>query len=238
GVRVVLLGEYVLNRFFKELINIPKDMIIEQSNFHINTLKKLSKSYNITIIAPIILYHDKNFYKTIAKISPNSINYYYQQFFINYDHWNEEKFFAKKVHEVKSPLIFNIDNVKFALMFGFELHFDLMWRDVLTKKVDCVLLPTVTSFDSLPRWREIIKTRAFLNSCYILRANRIGEFQDSENSWKFYGDSLFCSPNGEIINNLTDKEEILLEEIDLEYIKECRKSWGFYNQVKKATNHE
>ena len=71
--------------------------------------------------------------------------------------------------------------------------------------------------------------RAFLNSCYILRANRIGQFEDTitKTLWNFYGDSLFTSPNGEIIDCLGDKEELLIAEMDKKYLKEIRDCWKF-----------
>ena len=44
GCKVVVLGEYLLNRFFKELEKTPISMIKEQSDHHLKTLKVLSKS--------------------------------------------------------------------------------------------------------------------------------------------------------------------------------------------------
>jgi len=48
-ISLVLLGEYNLNSFFKELENMSKMMIKEQSKHKIMILKELSKEYDITI---------------------------------------------------------------------------------------------------------------------------------------------------------------------------------------------
>ena len=72
----------------------------------------------------MIIVKQKKPYKVIVKFSPKSISYYYQQLLINYPHWNEEKFFANPITKIKSPLIFKVDNVKLAVMAGFEIHFD------------------------------------------------------------------------------------------------------------------
>jgi predicted amidohydrolase len=73
----------------------------------------------------------------------------------------------------------------------------------------------------------MLKTRAFLNSCYILRANRVGEYQMESSTWKFYGDTLWVKPNGEIEDSLGEKEELLLGELDQGYLEEIRRSWAF-----------
>jgi len=231
--KVVVLGEYLLNRFFKELENTPIGMIKEQSDHHIKMLKAMAQEYGVTIIAPLIIVKKKQPYKTIVKFSPTSVSYYYQQILINYKHWNEEKFFANDIAELKAPMIFTIEGFKFAVMAGFELHFDAFWQDVMAKNVDAVLLPTVSTFESHERWRELIKMRAFINSCYIIRANRIGEYVEDELSWNFYGDSLVVNPNGEIENHLGNQEELLMIDLDKKMVKEVRKSWGFKEALQK-----
>ncbi len=233
GCKVVVLGEYLLNRFFKELENTPIGMIKEQSDHHIKTLKALAAEYDINIIAPLVIIKKKQAYKTIVRFSPSSTSYYYQQILINYKHWNEEKFFANEIAPLKAPMIFTIDGFKFAVMAGFELHFDSFWQDLMSKNVDAVLLPTVSTFDSHERWRELIKMRAFTNSCYIIRANRIGEFADDKCNWNFYGDSLVVSPLGEIENHLGNQEELLMIDLDKKAVKAAKKSWGFKEALQK-----
>ena len=231
--KLLLLGEYVTNHFFKELTTIPKSMIKEQTVKHIEILKRLSKEYNLTVVAPIIEVKNSKFYKKAIKISPKSTSYYMQQILINYPHWNEEAFFANPIEPLKEPLTFNIENFKIAVIFGFEMHFDLLWEYISKKRVDLVLLPTASTFGSKERWRDIITTRAFLNNCYILRANRVGDFIEDDIKWHFYGDSMLVNPDGEIEMVLDDKESMLIEPILKQEITDSRRSWGFYNQLKK-----
>lgn len=46
-------------------------------------------------------------------------------------------------------------------------------------------------------------------------------------TWKFYGDTLWVKPNGEIEDSLGEKEELLLGELDQGYLEEIRRSWAF-----------
>ena len=231
--KLLLMGEYVLNHFFKELINMPKEMVREQTISHLSTLKRLSKEYDITLVAPIVEVKGNKYFKKIVKISPKSCSYYTQQILINYPHWNEEKFFSNPIEPLKEPLIFNIDNFKVGVIAGFELHFDKLWEYMHKKRVDLVLLPTVSTFGSKYRWRDIITTRAFLNNCYVLRANRVGDYIDEEARWHFYGESMLVNPDGGIDMKLEDRESMLIEPIYKSNLANSRRAWAFMAHLKK-----
>jgi len=230
-VKIILLGEYVLNHFFKELSQIPIKMVEEQTQKHTDLLRKYALKYDIVFIAPIILIKKDKYLKTIVKITPKSINYYEQQILIPYKHWNEKKFFANPIKPIKSPMTFKLNGFRIMVMGGFELHFDPFWQKITEQKIDLVMIPTASTFGSHNRWREIIKTKSFLHGCYILRANRLGEFQEDEVKWKFYGDSMLVEPSGDVYMMLEDKESMLIETINKEVIKEHRKNWGFQKEL-------
>lgn len=233
NVQVLLLGEYILNPFFKELEQMSMSMIKEQADHQIKILKELSSTYNMTIIAPLVIVKKQKAYKTVAKFAPNSTSYYQQQLLINYSHWNEEKFFENEIKELQSPMVFNIDGFKFAIMSGFELHFDELWMQLSGKNIDAVLLPSVSTFESYERWKNLILSRSFTHNCYILRANRIGEYQDKEHTWQFYGDSVLASPNGELLSHLGNKEELMIVDISHSEVVNSRRSWGFKDMINK-----
>jgi len=218
--KLILLPEYVLNRFFKEIEKIPISFIKIQTNHQLKHLKNLSQIYSVPIIAPLVKIVKDKKYKIIAKITGDKIKYYYQQVYIPYSHWREDKFFDKNE---STPLIFSIDGIKFGVMFGFEAHIEKFWQFFNEKNVDCVLIPSVGTFNSHQRWLNILKTKAFLNHKYVIRANRIGSFED----WEFYGKSFGIDPEGEILNILGNKEEIGIFNINKEKVKEAKREWKF-----------
>lgn len=233
GVKLLLLGEYILNPFFKELEHLSISMIKEQAEYQTKVLKELSTTYDMTIIAPLILAKKNKLYKTVAKFAPSSTSYYNQQILINYSHWNEEKYFANEIKELSSPLVFKVNGFKFALMSGFELHFDEIFAPLKEKNIDCILVPSVSTFGSYERWKALATTRAFTNNCYVLRANRIGEYSQDEFDWKFYGDSFLASPNGEILEYLGNKEELMIVDMNHSEVIQSRKLWGFKEMINK-----
>jgi predicted amidohydrolase len=227
NVKVLVLGEYLLNSFFKELETMSVAMIKEQSEHQTKILKELSLTYAMTIIAPLIIVKKKQLYKSIVKFSPTSISYYYQQILINYPHWNEAKFFANETTFLKAPMVFSVDGFKFAVMSGFEMHVDKLWAMASSKNVDAVIVPSVSTFESAPRWKNLAQMRAFTHNCYVLRANRIGEYKENEYTWQFYGDSFLIDPSGEVVNELGNKEELMIVDLSHSEAREAKKNWGF-----------
>jgi predicted amidohydrolase len=233
---LILLGEYVLNHFFKELEKMPVNMIKDQSEHHLGVIKELSKKYEIVVVAPLVQIKNKTCYKTIVKVTPKTTHTYYQQILIDYAHWDEAKFFANEVRPLEDPMVFTHEGVRFGVIGGFELHFNWFFDRLRARDVDVLLLPTAATFESHNRWREILKTRAFLHNIYILRANRVGEYLDREIKWKFYGDSMLITPMGEVDNLLEDKESLMVVTIDRKEVREAKRLWGFEKQLKKRQN--
>jgi len=229
--KLILFGEYVLNHFFKELEKMPVNMIKDQSEHHLMVIKELSRKYDIVVVAPFVQVKNGVCYKTIVKVAPKTTHTYYQQILIDYNHWNEAKYFANEVKELEDPFVFTLEGVRFACLGGFELHFNWFFDRLNDRDVDVLLLPTVATFESLQRWREILKTRAFLHNIYILRANRVGEYFDKEIKWKFYGDSMLINPMGEIENLLEDKESLMVVTVDRKEVREAKKLWGFRKKL-------
>lgn len=230
--RIMLFGEYVLNHFFRDIEKMSENMVKLQSKKHMKMLKRLAIEYDMIFIVPIVLVSKKQYHKTIAKITPDDIDFYHQQILIPYKHWDEKSFFANAIAPLKDPMIFKYNGFRIAVMAGFELHFDHFWECVRRRKVDLVMLPTASTFGSHERWTELIKSRAFIYGCYILRANRLGEFVDGDIEWKFYGDSMLVNPEGEVEMILEDKESMLLEGISKRATREHREAWGFDKELR------
>ncbi len=229
NIKLLVLGEYLLNSFFKELKFMSIEMIKEQSVHQIKILRELSIKYDLVIIAPLVTVKKNKPYKTIIKFAPDFVSYYYQQILINYSHWNEKRFFANDITKLNSPLIFSLEGLKFAVISGFEIHVDKLWTLALKKNIDIVIIPSVSTFESSSRWRAIAITRALTHNCYVLRVNRIGEYKDGEYMWKFYGDSFLVDPNAQITNHLGNSEGLMIDEIKHSEVIKARRSWGFKN---------
>lgn len=236
GVKIVVLGEYILNSFFSELKNMQQNLILEQTNHKIEIFEKLSKRYDLIIIAPIILVKQDKIFKVVAKFSPTKTIFTEQNFLIPYSHWNEAGFFSNLQDYKKLKfLTFAFEKIKFGVMFGYEAHFDASWEFMRKNGVECVLMPVANTFETNERWNELLKMRAFTNSMQILRANKIGKAKFSKDEiYDFYGYSSNYGADGNLINFLKNEEGILEVEISKKQIQEIAKNWKFkeiYNKI-------
>lgn len=79
-------------------------------------------------------------------------------------------------------------------------------------------------------WRTIQRGHAIANGVYVAAVNRIGLEQVSPESpgIEFWGSSFIADPQGVVLAEAsTDKEEILLADIDLSHLEEIRRNWPF-----------
>lgn len=228
GVKLIALGEYVLNNFFTDLKNMPEQMIKEQSKVKIKALKEYSQNYNLCIIAPVIIPNKKGFKKTCVIANNGRLKYYDQQVLMPYSHWNEAEFFNNEKKPIKLNT-FKLEGLKIGVLFGYEIHFDEFF--IKANDLDLLILPTANTYNSNLRWTEIIKTRAFLKNINILRINRIGASEVNELEWNFYGNSFLCNGYGEIVQELAGNEEVLI--CDVEKSNEAAKFWKFKEMSKE-----
>jgi len=236
GASIAVLSEYVLNSFFKELVKMPKYMIKEQSKHKIEALEQFSVTYNLTIIAPIVIVDKDKIYKCLGKFSKDGSFFTNQEFLIDFDHWDEDGYFDNEANSIVKPMVFSHNGFKIGAINGFEMHFDSIWQALCKEKVDIVLLPSVSTFGSNQRWNEVLKTRAFLNNVYIIRVNRVGKYDDNEGSlWKFYGNTYLVNPDGQIENTLGEKENYMIVDIHKKEINDARENWGFQKQLQKRS---
>ncbi|WP_334092115.1 carbon-nitrogen hydrolase family protein [Helicobacter typhlonius] len=224
-VQIVAFSEYVFQPFFRD-----SDPKIFHSNYAkiLKSLHKLSIKYKLTLIVPLIVSEDNKLYKSIAFIEGEKAHFYYQQRLIGYPHWNEKAFFDNALPKSpKTPFVFEKDGLKFAIIAGFEIHFDEIWLKLKQTRVDVVIMPCSNTFETKERWRILCQARAFSNSMAILRINSIDELSYDEAQWKFYGDSLFVGANGEIEDSLEEHEGVMIIELNMEHIREIQQAWGF-----------
>ncbi|MEF3192212.1 MAG: carbon-nitrogen hydrolase family protein [Campylobacterales bacterium] len=225
--QVVVLGEYLLNLFFRELLTTPLSMIAEQSQRQVENLTQLARIYKVPIIAPLVTIKNGNPLKGLYLFEEEKSRFWSQQILMPYHHWNEAAFFANKPTALKTPPVVNIGGIKIGLLMGFETHFPQLWEKLSQKKVDVVITPTAATFESQKRWRELLHTMAFLHHCYVLRVNRIGEYGEGSFSWRFYGDSFLVDPFGLTVDALGEEEAMMVVDIERDQVVEARETWQF-----------
>ncbi len=80
----------------------------------------------------------------------------------------------------------------------------------------------------LESWITIQRSHAIANGVFVAAINRIGLEKTGKRKIHFWGNSMIIDPSGNIIaKSKTDKEEILITNIDLNKIETARNHWPF-----------
>jgi len=83
----------------------------------------------------------------------------------------------------------------------------------------------------LDAWRTIQRSHAIANGCYVAAVNRVGLEHPASGEGdgiEFWGSSFLADPFGAVVAEApTDRETILVGEVDLARIEEVRRGWPF-----------
>lgn len=89
--------------------------------------------------------------------------------------------------------------------------------------------PQDPSIDSQPHWRRVMQGHAAANLMPVMAANRIGVEQGKQWSVQYYGSSFIADHTGAIIEQADrTTESIVIATMDLDAIREYRRSWGVF----------
>ena len=79
-------------------------------------------------------------------------------------------------------------------------------------------------------WRTIQRSHSIANGVYVAAVNRVGHEKPPSGGpgIEFWGSSFLCDPFGVVVaEGSTDREEVLIGEVDLARIEEVRRNWPF-----------
>ncbi len=116
--------------------------------------------------------------------------------------------------------LFNINKVKFGFTICYDLRFPLLFRSLVKKGAEIILMPAAFTVPTgKAHWETLIKARAIENSIFVIATNMCGTHH---NKRKTYGHSAIIDPWGKILNMAKNKPKIINTVIDLNQIKKVR----------------
>ena len=80
-------------------------------------------------------------------------------------------------------------------------------------------------------WQTIQRSHAIANGLYVVSVNRVGHevFNEGTDGIQFWGHSFVADPFGIVIAQASsDKEEVLVVEIDRARMEDVRRNWQFF----------
>ena len=131
--------------------------------------------------------------------------------------------------------VFQTKYAKIGVILCYDRHFPEGARILGINGAQIVFNPNATvSGLSEHIWKLTMPAYAAVNQYYVGVINRTGK--EYWNTGDFYGTSYFANPRGKIIATASrTKDEVLVADLDLDYIREVRDNWQFYRDRRPET---
>lgn len=195
-----------------------------------------AKKYQMVIIVPI---YEKDgegiLYNTAAVIDADgSYLGKYRKNHIPQTGGFWEKFFFKPGN-LGYP-VFQTKYAKIGVYICYDRHFPEGARALGLNGAEIVYNPSATTVgQSQNLWKLEQPAHAVANGYFMGCINRVG-IEKPWNLGKFYGNSYFVNPFGEIFACASeDQDELLIADLDMDLITEIRSKWQFYRDRRPET---
>jgi predicted amidohydrolase len=114
---------------------------------------------------------------------------------------------------------FDTDYCKMGLAICYDIRFPELYRILALRGVKVIFNPAEFAlYTGKDHWESLIRARAIENQVYMVCADQIGVKPNIHT----FGRSLVVDPWGNTIAKASDKEGILLAEIDMDYVDQLR----------------
>lgn len=199
-------------------------------------MQSYAKKYDMAMIVPIYEKEQAGFlYNSAAMIDADG-KYMgkYRKNHIPHTSGFWEKFFFKPGN-LGYP-VFQTKYAKVGIYICYDRHFPDGARVLGLNGAEIVYNPSATVAGlSQYLWKLEQPAHAVANGYFMGCINRVG----TEKPWnlgRFYGNSYFVDPKGQIITEASEnKDELLIAEFDLDMIDEVRATWQFYRDRRPET---
>jgi N-carbamoylputrescine amidase len=195
----------------------------------VNKLAPLAKRYNMVLVVPLYEREIAGVYYNTAAVIDADGTYLgkYRKNHIPQTAGFWEKYFFKPGN-LGYP-VFKTKHATIGVYICYDRHFPEGARLLGLHGAEIVYNPSATVAGlSQYLWKLEQPAHAVANGYYMGCLNRVG----TEAPWnigKFYGNSYFVNPRGQILAcGSEDKDELVVAELDLDMIEDVRRTWQFY----------
>jgi omega-amidase len=119
---------------------------------------------------------------------------------------------------------FKLKDFAITTFICYDLRFPEIFQ-AASKKANLITVAANWPKSRREHWITLLKARAIENQCFIAGVNRVGIGDNIEYS----GDSLLIDPLGNVLLQGSDKEELLIHDIDVDEVYKARESFGLKN---------
>lgn len=130
-----------------------------------------------------------------------------------------------------------IDTVfgRLGIMICFDIRFPEWSRMLTLEGAQVIIAPSAFNMTTGPaHWQMTFKARALDNQVFFIGCSPA---RNMESEYVSYGHSIITSPWGDVVAECGHGEEIIVQQIDLEYINKIRRQLPLLNSRRKDLYH-
>ena len=241
GAQVICLPELFRSQYFCQTEDIKNfDLAEKIPGKSTNAISEAAKKNKVTVIVPVFEKRASGLYHNSAVVidADGNISGTYRKMHIPDDPGYYEKYyFAPGDLGYKN---FKTEFGNIGTLICWDQWYPEAARLTALLGASVIFYPTAIGWHPFEKsehgkaqyesWLTVQRGHAIANGVYVAAANRVGLEKQSEDSpgIEFWGQSFICDPQGIIIAQASsDKEEIVIAEIDPERIEYIRRNWPF-----------
>lgn len=202
----------------------------------VHSLSELAEELGVVIIAPFFEKRAKGVYHNSLVVidADGRVLGNYRKTHIPDDPGFYEKYYFTPGDEESGFKVFDTRFGKIGTLICWDQWYPEAARITALKGADILFYPTAIGTlategkkeqkEYQDAWETIQRSHAIANGCFVVSVNRVGK----ESGSKFWGGSFIAGPFGQILNKAGNKEEVLVQEIDLGDIEAQRRKWPFF----------
>jgi N-carbamoylputrescine amidase len=241
GADVICLPELFLTQYFCQTEDAALfDLAEPLPGPSTEALGKLARERRVTIIAPVFERRAAGLYHNSAAVIGvgGEVSGVYRKMHIPDDPAYHEKFYFTPGD--LGFRAFDTDAGKIGTLICWDQWYPEGARLTALRGANVIFYPTAIGwhphekeqFGVVQRdaWRTIQRSHAIANGVYVAAVNRVGHEKPFNGGAgiEFWGSTFLCDPFGVVIAEAsTDREEVLVGEVDLTRIEDVRRNWPF-----------
>jgi N-carbamoylputrescine amidase len=241
GARVVCLPELFRSQYFCQREDAALfDLAEVLPGTSTEALGRVARERKVTVIAPIFERRAPGLYHNSAAIidTEGNIAGVYRKMHIPDDPAYYEKFYFTPGD--LGFRAFDTEVGKIGTLICWDQWYPEGARLTALRGASVLFYPTAIGWHPHEReaygtaqreaWLTIQRSHAIANGVYVAAVNRVGHEKPAGGGAgiDFWGSSFLCDPFGVVIaEGSTDREEVLIGEVDLARVEEVRRNWPF-----------
>ena len=208
----------------------------KERSYSWQTLARIARENNIYLVGGSIpeLGEDNRIFNTSYVFDPhgNQIAKHRKMHLFDIDIKNGQYFKESDMLSAGDAVtVFETSFGKIGLMICYDIRFPELSRLMVQKGAEIIIVPGAFNMTTGPaHWEILFRARALDNQVYALGA---APARNTTASYVSYGNSIVTDPWGQVSGRLSEEEDILISNLDLELIKKLRTELPLLQHIRK-----